>query len=96
MEPIDRVEIKLDKVLDKLSEHGELLARHTVLHEKNTDDLDEHIKRTNLLEARIDKQEVSIASKLEEALLPIRSVRWLVKIGAGILTLIAVYNLLGI
>lgn len=55
MEPIDRIEGKLDKVLDKLSEHGELLARHTTLHEKNTSDLEEHMRRSDLLETRVDE-----------------------------------------
>ena len=42
---------KLDQVIDKLNKMEITLATHTVLHEKNTEDLAEHIRRTNLLEA---------------------------------------------
>ncbi len=41
---------KLDRILDKLEAQGELLARHSVLHEKNTEDLTVHVKRSDRLE----------------------------------------------
>lgn len=53
---------KLEKILEQLSDIKVVLERHTVLHEKNTDDLAEHIRRTDLLE-----------TKLEEELGPIKS-----------------------
>lgn len=47
---LDRLEAKIDKIIDKLEVHSKILARHSTLHEKNTEDLEDHIKRTNLLE----------------------------------------------
>ena len=35
----DRIDAKLDKILDKLSEHSEVLARHGVIHEQNHKEL---------------------------------------------------------
>lgn len=46
-------EQKLDRVLEQLSNHSVVLAEHTILHKQNTEDLREHIKRTNLLEEKL-------------------------------------------
>lgn len=85
------VERTLDRILDKLQEQGELLARHTVLHEKNTEDLERHIKRTDALEDRMEQHAKAHDGKLEEALLPIRFVKMLVAVSLGSA---AIYGLL--
>lgn len=54
---MDNNDSKVDKILEAITEIKVTLERHSVLHEKNTDDLDHHIKRTDLNEARIDKIE---------------------------------------
>jgi len=54
---------KLDKILDKLTELEVAQARQEVLHEKNTEDLAEHIRRTEASEARIDILEDTVLTK---------------------------------
>lgn len=51
---------KTDKILEAISEVKITLARHGVLHEKNTEDLAEHIRRTELLESRTEAQQMEI------------------------------------
>jgi hypothetical protein len=53
MEQLDRLEAKIDKILDMQNEHAILLAKHGMLHEKNADELHVHIKRTAALEKEI-------------------------------------------
>lgn len=64
---------KLDRILDKLDHHGRLLERHSVLHEQNTEDLKEHMRRTQLLEMRVDKVE-----------LPMKAMKWGVSVVAAL------------
>ena len=87
MDQLGRLETKIDRVLEKLSEHGEMLARHSELHNRNSDSLDEHIKRSNLLEQKLSRHEEEVGAKLEEALLPIKSIKWLGKILAALLVI---------
>lgn len=49
MDQNDRLESKIDRVLDVQNEHSVVLARHGVLHEKNAEELQVHIRRTDLL-----------------------------------------------
>ena len=51
----DRIDAKLDKIIDKLSEHSITLAQHGVIHEQNAKELAHHISRTNLLETKLEK-----------------------------------------
>lgn len=37
MDPLDKIDQKIDKVLDKLNEHSVVLAQHGALHEQNAD-----------------------------------------------------------
>lgn len=53
MEQLDRLEVKIDKITDMQNEQSIMLARHGMLHEKNADDLEIHIKRTAALEKEI-------------------------------------------
>jgi len=93
MEPLDRIEQKLDKILDKLSEHGEMLAQHGVLHQKNAEELEKHIKRTDLLEQHMDQEHKDMKKNLEIALLPIKSFGWLVKIALGLIAIVGLVKL---
>lgn len=95
MDKLDKIEEKLDKVLDKLSEHSVTLASHGVLHMKNAEELEKHIKRTNLLETHMDTEHKDMKKSLDTALLPIKSFKFLVKMGAGILTISALLKLIG-
>ena len=79
----NRIEAKLDKVIDKQQEQAVIQERHSVLHEKNSEDLAEHIRRTNILE-----------EQMQTALLPIRASKWLAGVAAAFLTLAAFAKLL--
>ena len=91
-----RILDKLDDLNDKLNDQAVVLARHTFLHEKNTEDLAEHIKRTNALETKQKAHEAHVHTQLSEALLPIKSFKFLTKLAGGILTLVAVLKLTGL
>ena len=56
---------KIDKIYDKLLDISLDLGRMTTSVEKNTEDLSEHIRRTNLLEKKIEINEKSIRADLE-------------------------------
>jgi hypothetical protein len=80
---LERIEDKLDKIQDKQSEHSVVLERHSQLHSKNSDDLATHIKRTDLLEDRMEIHAKEHDSKLEIALQPIKAFKFLAKFAAG-------------
>lgn len=61
MEQLGRIESKLDKITDKLADHGETLVRHEALHARNSDDLEEHIRGVQALEARVRPIESHVA-----------------------------------
>lgn len=81
---LDRLESKVDKTIDAVAEIGLSVARMEVHVEKNTEDLEIHIRRTNLAEIRIERLE-----KVEQWL---RGAMW-ITLGLGSL-LIAVVKLL--
>jgi len=85
----DRIELKLDRILDKLGEHSEVLARHGVIHEQNAKELSHHIARTDALETKLEKD-------MEIALQPIKAFKFLTKLAAGALTLAAALKLFGV
>ena len=85
----DRIDQKLDKIIDKLSEHSEVLAKHGVVHEQNSKELAHHIARTNALETKLEKD-------MEIALQPIKAFKFLTKLAAGIVTLAATLKLFGV
>ena len=96
MEPsLERMENKIDKVLDKLTEHGELLARHGAIHEANSKSLEHHIARTDALEEKLEKEAEKFEKDMQQALLPIKAFKFIVALAAGISTLIVLYNLIG-
>lgn len=65
---MDRLDIIIAKISD-LAESVGYVKSHV---EKNTKDLEEHIRRTNLLERKLDKTEESWENKMDEALIPVR------------------------
>lgn len=70
------LENKIDKILEDLSEVKIVQAKHTILHEKNTQDLERHILRTDLAEARIEmltKADVELKEELLVEISPIKS-----------------------
>ncbi|NDE09874.1 MAG: hypothetical protein EBZ95_04820 [Chitinophagia bacterium] len=82
------LESKLDKIIEDLNEVKIVQARHTVLHEKNTEDLERHILRTNIAEQRIElltKSDVELKEKLIEEIAPIQSHVHAVNIGIKVL-----------
>jgi hypothetical protein len=83
----DRILDKLDKIQEHQLKHSELLARHTVLHEANTKSLDLHIKRTDLLELKLE-------ADMKTALLPINSIKWILKVAAGIIVILTLAKFL--
>lgn len=68
---------RVDHIVDRLTRQDVLLEKHSILHEKNTLDLSEHIRRTALLE-----------SQMELALWPIRVSKVLIWVG-GVITFFA-------
>lgn len=80
MEDIDkrlgRIENKMDQLYELNVEQTATLVRHELLHEKNTDDLATHIKRTNILE-----------EQMQEALKPIH---WFKMTGQVLLVVVPV------
>lgn len=72
----DRIEEKLDEVKDELSTTNIILA-------KNTESLEYHIKRTDLLESKVSHIDGHVkmmqgASKVVGALLALASLTWVV------------------
>ncbi len=54
---------KLEKLSDTLVEIKVELARQSVLHAKNTEDLAEHIRRTDISEDRLDALTLRVEKK---------------------------------
>lgn len=54
---LDRLESKMDKTIDAVSEIGINVARIEVHVDKNTKDLELHMERTDLNETRIERLE---------------------------------------
>ncbi len=80
MDQLERVLNQLDKIQETQLKHSETLARHTVLHEANTKSLDLHIKRTDLLELKLE-------ADMKTALLPIQAAKVISKTLGGLLVL---------
>lgn len=70
------LENKIDKILEDLNEVKIIQARHTVLHEKNSEDLERHILRTDLAETRIEmltKADSELKDELMQEITPIKN-----------------------
>lgn len=70
---LDKLEVKLDKIDDKVDNLDKKLVKIEVNVEKNTEDLAEHIKRTDLNEERILNLE-NTRTKLEGGGLVLKSI----------------------
>lgn len=54
---LDRLESKVDKTIDAVTDISLVVAKMEVHVEKNTSDLADHMKRTELSEARLERLE---------------------------------------
>lgn len=54
---LDRIESKMDKTIDTVTEMSLTMAKMEVHVDQNTRDLEEHIKRTDIAEDRIERLE---------------------------------------
>lgn len=66
---------KLDQIISDINEIKVLQAEHAVLHRRNSDDLERHIKRTDLAEKRIEmltQQDVELKIELIKEIEPIK------------------------
>lgn len=70
------LENKIDKILEDLNEIKIVQVRHSILHEKNTEDLERHILRTDLAEDRIEmltKYDSELRQEILNEIMPIKS-----------------------
>lgn len=58
---LERLESKVDKIYDKVTGHGESLAKLGTIAEVNSESLQTHIKRTDILQSRQFKIIVGLA-----------------------------------
>lgn len=66
---------KLDQIISDINEIKVLQAEHAVLHRRNTEDLERHIKRTDLAEERIEmltQQDANLKIELLKEIEPIK------------------------
>lgn len=80
---INRIEHKLDALFEMNVKQSGILERHSVLHEKNSDDLAEHIRRTNILE-----------EQMSEALIPIKFLKMLVAVSLGGAAILGLFKII--
>lgn len=81
---------KIDKVLEKLDKIDERVDRIDVTMAKQEVVLEEHVRRTNILQDRVEKHE----AKIEEDLKPIK--KHVVMVNAIVKILVAVAGLAGL
>ena len=75
-EKFDKIVDELSNIKENISEIKTILARHEVLHERNTDSIEYHIKRTELAEKRIEmlqENDLSIKEQITVELAPIKA-----------------------
>lgn len=88
------------KVFEELSHVRETLVKNTTILEINTDQLKEHIRRTEALEAKVDLERKEVDRKLEEALLPIKVVKSLARFSGIVAALsslgVVIYKIVGL
>lgn len=95
MDQLDKIENKLDRVLDRLGEHDTHLVKIDERLGFYNSQLEIHIKRSTMLEDQQVSYESKTNKQLETALLPIKSAKFLVKVAAGILTILTVLKFIG-
>jgi septation ring formation regulator EzrA len=62
---MSKVEEKIEKVAEDVTDIKVVLSRLEVLHERNTVSLEEHIKRTNALEDMVIQNEQNFSAELK-------------------------------
>lgn len=88
-----------------LAKHSVILAQHGVLHEKNAAELERHVRRCDVMEDHMEAshkemrkdmetEHKDMKKQLSEALLPVKSFKFLVGFAGGLCTLIGLYYLL--
>ena len=101
---MDRIESKLDKLDERLDRFENTLAEISIslvklqaIDERNTSSLEEHIRRTNLLEQHQDNQMLVLEQKMKPLSDLVTTVQTVVKICGGLAVVIgliaAVYKL---
>lgn len=88
----------LNKLVDDMAHVRETLATNTAILEINTDQLKEHMRRTQALESKVEIDRKELDTKLEEALLPIKTAKALGKFSAwlaGLSTLVIIVYKIG-
>jgi hypothetical protein len=92
----DRILDKLEKIVEKLGGHDVLLTEIDGRLNTYNAQLEIHIKRSSLLEDNQAAYEKTTNRQLEVALQPIKSAKWLIKLAAGLITLISLLKLTGV
>ena len=91
---------KIDEKLEKILEKVNSLSTDSALIKKdvgqNTRDLSTHIKRTNLLEERMEQHATYHEKQLDEALIPIRWIKTSLKILAAAAVITGLLKTLGL
>lgn len=80
----DRIYELLDKLDSKMDEQTERLVRLEVHTEHNSESLDHHIKRTDLLEEKVTKLKDGVCKKFQEIEAPKNTAKTLAKWITGI------------
>jgi hypothetical protein len=86
------MEEKLDKIFEKISNLSVDVAQMAVSVEKNTQDLAYHIRRTDLLDEKLEKAEETWHTQLEEALVPVRWGKTTFKLLAAAGAIVAIWE----
>lgn len=82
------------KLFEDVAHIRETLAANTAILQVNTDQLKEHIRRTEALEEKVELDRTEMSAKIEEALLPIRTARALGRLSAGLAALSTLFVLI--
>jgi len=85
----DRIYELLDKLDCKMDDQTERLVRLEVNVERNSDDLEHHIKRTDLLEQSLNKHKSAVVKKFAEIEAPKNTAKSLAKWIAAISAFVA-------
>lgn len=97
-EQLNRIANELSNIREDIGDIKAILARHEVLHERNTESIEYHIKRTELAETRIEmlqQNDAALKDQISEELAPIKAHINVLK-GVGIALTIAGTILLGL
>lgn len=83
VDALSRIDGKLDKLDGRLDDHGQLMVKQQAI-------LDEHVRRTDLLEKKVDAETAALKQGIPKAVeeeIRLTRNRYLLNIGKGILAL---------